>query len=339
MLLVDHHHLQALESHVILEQGVGADRHLGPARREGGEFPGTDSPLVAAGQEDGPDANGFQGAGDGLVVLAGENFGGRHQGGLAAGRCHVGHGAHGDDGLAGTHIALDQAAHPLPGAEVPADLGQGPGLGAGEGEGQGGADLVGKRARGDAGGGLAPAGGLALGHGQLVGEEFVVGEAPVVGAERREVGFGFRCMEPRHRLAPRWEAFPGEEGRVLPFGQGGRPFQGFHGEGPHPAGRKALGGWVDGFKLWNFFAFLRRDHVVRVDHLATVAVVADLAGDDTVGADGMAALKLVGEAAEEHQRHPAGGIGDPDAPGLGPAGRLVLLDNHLEGHHLTVASG
>jgi hypothetical protein len=75
-----------------------------------------------------------------------------------------------------------------------------------------------------------------------------------------------------------------------------------------------------------------------VDHLAAELGLFDLAGHDAHRADGVALGKPFAEASEEHQGHQAGGVGDLHAPGLGVGtGLLMVLDHHLEGHHLAVA--
>jgi hypothetical protein len=100
MLLVDHHQLEALESDVVLEEGVGADRHLHLSGGQRAQLLGPRRALVAPGEQDDADAVGAKRPGDGFVVLAGQDFRGRHQGVLTAGRGHIGHGAHCHHGLA-----------------------------------------------------------------------------------------------------------------------------------------------------------------------------------------------------------------------------------------------
>ncbi len=60
-----------------------------------------------------------------LVMLAGDEIGGRHDGGLpAAAGCHHRR-EQGDHGLAGADIALDEADHPVRRGKVCRDLGDG----------------------------------------------------------------------------------------------------------------------------------------------------------------------------------------------------------------------
>jgi hypothetical protein len=58
-------------------------------------------------------------------VLAGQDLGRGHQGRLEAARRRVGHGQRRDRRLAGAHVALQQPAHLLAGAQIGADLGEG----------------------------------------------------------------------------------------------------------------------------------------------------------------------------------------------------------------------
>jgi len=283
---------------------------------------------------------GGEGAVDRLVVLASEDLGGRHQGRLAAPGRHVGHGAHGDHGLARAHVALDQPAHPLAGGEVGADVAQRPLLGAGEGEGQVGADAFGHLAGGDRRGGLAAALGLALGHGQLLGQELVIGQAPPGRRLRRDVGLGFRIVQPRQCLTPGRQALPRPPGAVLPFRQLRSSLQGLLHEPAHRAGGQAGRRRIDRLQLGDLGRLVRRQHVVGVDDLPAVALVFDLAGDDAADVRRMPLLQLGAEAAEEDQGHEAGFVEHPHAPGLLRAARLLEgLHGDLEGHHLAVAGG
>ena len=83
--------------------------------------PGARLALVAAGQQGAPArADAFQRA----MVLAGEDFGGRHQRGLRAGLDRAQHGQHRHQRLAGADIALQQPQHAPRRGQVGVDLGQ-----------------------------------------------------------------------------------------------------------------------------------------------------------------------------------------------------------------------
>ena len=100
MLLVHDGKPQLVKRDVILEQGVGADRHLGCAGRQRPELLGPRRTLVAPGQQDHVHAVPTQGFGDRFIVLTRQDLRRRHQRALAAAGCRVGYGAHGDDRLA-----------------------------------------------------------------------------------------------------------------------------------------------------------------------------------------------------------------------------------------------
>jgi hypothetical protein len=153
VLFVDHCQLQALEDDVVLKERVGADDDLDLAGGEPGQLLLAGRALVAAGDQHRLDPMRRQRSGDGFVVLAGEDLGRRHEGGLAAARRDVGHGAHRHHRLARADIPLNQPAHPLARGEVGANLGERPLLGAGEGERQVGADRLGQSAGCNPGGG------------------------------------------------------------------------------------------------------------------------------------------------------------------------------------------
>lgn len=112
-------------------------------------------------------------------MLAGQDFGGDHQGGLVAMGHGKEHGVEGDDGFAGSHIPLDQAIHGEWLSHVMADIIDGAALIVGEGEWEAAEDAGVDQGRGWNGGGW---GGMlptvsAHGQGELVDEEFLKDEA------------------------------------------------------------------------------------------------------------------------------------------------------------------
>ena len=113
-------------------------------------MPATASPAarraVLAGQQRDLDAGRGGERGDRGVMLAREQFGRRHQRGLAASLHDVRHGDQRDDRLAGADIALQQPQHALLAGKVALDLGERLTLRAGQREGQGGLDLLPQRA-------------------------------------------------------------------------------------------------------------------------------------------------------------------------------------------------
>ena len=69
-----------------------------------------------------------------MVVLRGENLGGRHDASLAAVVEREEHGHEGDDGFAAADVALEEAVHLATGAAIGAYLAEDPFLGVGEGK-------------------------------------------------------------------------------------------------------------------------------------------------------------------------------------------------------------
>ena len=78
VLFVDHGQSQAVEADGVLEQGVGADGDLSPARGEGVKAVAPLGCRVTSGQQDGRGACRLQHGRKALVVLAGQDLGGGH---------------------------------------------------------------------------------------------------------------------------------------------------------------------------------------------------------------------------------------------------------------------
>ncbi len=270
-------------------------------------------------------------------MLAGQDLGGGHQGRLGAGSRHIPHGQHGHHGLAGAHIPLEQAAHPLTRREVAADLGQAAGLGAGQLEGQVRLNAVRQGGWQDSGGWLLAPLSLALGHGQLVGQQFVIGQPADVVGVGQQVGLGLWRMQPRQRLAPRDELLPSEECGVLPLGKFRSALKGFQHKLADRARRQAGGGGIDRLHLWDVGGAVGGDDVVRMGDLQGQAEPFDLAGDQPLGAHRVLGLQLAAEAAEEHQIQRSGPVIGFHLPRLlGTARFVVGVDLHQEGLDLTL---
>jgi hypothetical protein len=132
---------QVAELDAFLEQGVGADGDGDGAVGEAGEHAAALGALHAAGQQGALHPGGAAQPGQGAKMLAGQDFRGRHDGGLRPGLHRLEHGQHGDQRLAGADIALQQAQHAVGRGEVCLDLAQGLGLGGGGGVSEGGERL------------------------------------------------------------------------------------------------------------------------------------------------------------------------------------------------------
>jgi hypothetical protein len=134
VLLVDDGQAEAGELHLVLDQGMGADRDR---RLASADF--CDRRILvllfqAARQPGHFDAQRRQPGGELAVMLLGEDFGRRHQRRLVAGLDRVQHGQRRDDGLAAADIALQQALHRVRLREVGGNLAPGALLGGSEAE-------------------------------------------------------------------------------------------------------------------------------------------------------------------------------------------------------------
>ena len=189
VLLVDDAEAQAVKNHVILEQGVGADHDLNLAGSDQIELFLSDLALVAAGQNEGRDADRGQMRLQAFQMLARQDFGRRHQGGLKTGGGEIGHGQHGHHRLARADIPLNQARHAKARGEVPANFVQGATLRARELEGKFRFQFQAETGGFDGLGRLIGLCGLSPRHGEVVGQKLVISEAPPRRSLGRQVRF------------------------------------------------------------------------------------------------------------------------------------------------------
>ncbi len=122
VLLVDDHEAERLEPHRLLHQGMrahhqvhlaGGDRLARAAALGGGKTPG---------QQRDPEPRARQQPLHGREVLLGEDFGGRHERDLLPVLHREHRREHGNDRLAGTDVALQQAVHRMRALHVVGDL-------------------------------------------------------------------------------------------------------------------------------------------------------------------------------------------------------------------------
>ena len=137
VLFVDDHQGQALEHHLLLEDGVGAHHHLDAAVGNGGQRLLPRLALLLARQPAHLDAEGCQPVGEVDGVLFGQQFGRRHQPHLAAVAYGLQRRQGRDQRLAGAHVPLHQPHHGMAALQILADLGHHPVLGPGRLERQG----------------------------------------------------------------------------------------------------------------------------------------------------------------------------------------------------------
>ena len=111
------------ERDVLLEQRVGAEQQVDVAEREPVEdVARARAPRSRPVRMATRDAGGFGERRDGLEMLAREDFGRRHQGGLPSGLDHGCGGEQRHHGLAGADIALQQPQHALRQGEIVDDV-------------------------------------------------------------------------------------------------------------------------------------------------------------------------------------------------------------------------
>ena len=142
MLLVDDGERQIGESDVFLKEGVGADCQFDCARFESVADRGTRAPLLAPGQQRNRYARQRRQRLDRRQMLAGQDFGRRHQRRLMAGLDRRQHGEKGDHRFPAADVALEEPQHACRRRHVAADIGKRRGLRRGEREGQGGNDFI-----------------------------------------------------------------------------------------------------------------------------------------------------------------------------------------------------
>ncbi len=248
VLLVDDGQPQALEIHPFLDQGMGAHHQAGTAGRF--RLGQTGLALEAAGEPGHLHPQGFEPGAQFQVMLFGQDFRGRHEGGLPAGFDGLAGRQGRHQGLARPHIPLEQALHGIGLGQIGTDLGHGPLLGPGQGEGQGGLELAGQgtAARQQGRADLAP-GQVGLTQGELLGQQLIELDAlpgrMVAAAEGLQPGPGRGRMQGPQGLPEVGQALPGEIVGGQDFRQG-RAREGFADQPGQGRLGQAGGGGVDG---------------------------------------------------------------------------------------------
>ena len=200
-------------------------------------------------------------------MLAGQDFGRRHQGGLAACLCRPCHGEQGNHGLAGADVALQQAQHAVRLAEIVEDLTHRLLLRAGQRVGKGVADLCHKRpvAR------ERPARQAARLHpdqcqSQLAGEKLVISEPPPGHAGGRDVeGIG-GIMDRAQRIGEGREPLAAQEFWIEPFGKVGQAGDGLADGAAQELRRQARRQRIDRFQQRQARGLSDVDDMVGMNH-------------------------------------------------------------------------
>ena len=203
VLLVDDGEREIAERDVLLEQRVGADQQIDVAEREPFEQFVALAAALAAGEDRDRDAGRGGERRDGVEMLARQDFGRRHQRGLAAAFDHGRGGEQRHHGLARADVALQQAQHALGLGEIGDDVGDRARLRGRERVGQRLDQLLaqvpGRRASTRPG--RPPQMGAHQRERELAGEQFVIGEPRPGRASGRHVGRLGRPMHGAQRLA------------------------------------------------------------------------------------------------------------------------------------------
>ena len=137
VLFVDDRESQVGELDLVLDQRMRADDDIDRAFGQTAHCLLLQLLAVAPGEQRQPHARRFGEGRYGGEVLAGQQFGRRHQGGLGAGLDRNEHGEEGYQGLAAADVPLQQADHSLGLRHVGRDLVDGALLAPGQLEGQG----------------------------------------------------------------------------------------------------------------------------------------------------------------------------------------------------------
>ena len=324
VLLVDDHQPEVGEGDALREQGVGADDdprravgrlgQRGTARRRAERAgqqrePGRDvrSPELAGRGERAE--HGAQRAG----VLLGQHLGGGEQRGLTAAVDHLQHRAQGDDGLAGAHLALEQAVHRRAAAELARQLASDVLLTPGQGEGQGGVERLEQPATSD----LPRRAGQRPGHRAALGQhdlqhEGLVPLEPLPGP--RHLAHGGGAVDHLQRLLDVDQAVAGAQlvgqrvGAEVDHVQG-QPDAALHGHARH-LGRGRVDRHERAGELLGHDAVVVVDQLeVRVAQLHAVVEALRLAREvrPATGLEGLVDPRLV----EDRQGH-AGALGVAD---------------------------
>ena len=214
---------------------MGADHHLDGSIRQAAQQPRPLAPLDRAGEQRHRHRREMR---QGAVVLAGEHLGGRHQRRLGAGFHRAQHGQQRHQRLAGPDVALQQPQHAAGAAEVGVDLRQRACLRRRGGEAEAFQRLGAQRAvaRQDAArAGAHPAAHHAQRH--LSGQQLVIREADAGPVGRRFC----RGLDRAQGVGEGGPFLAAEQGRIVPFGQGGQAGQRFPHGGAHLARPQAGG--------------------------------------------------------------------------------------------------
>ena len=339
VLFVDDGQRERLEHHIVLDQRMGADQKIDLAVCELFDNFAAFLAFLAAGQDRDLHPGTFCQRRNRLDVLAGEDFGRRHQGRLLAGFRDGGRSEQRHHGLAGADVALQQAQHPQRLVEVVGDGFRGLLLRWRQCVGQRVDDLVTQMSVARIA--LTRRAAELRAHQrqrQLPSQEFVEGEARPERVLRQDVGEFARLVNTMQRFGNRRKRTAPQHFGTDPFRQAGQLGKRLRHGAADRADGEAFGERIDRIDLRQLGEAFGIDHTIRMHDLQ--GAVEDLrgAGDETRLAHRQQLFDVVLLGAEEGQDHIAGLVACIDQIGrAGPSGRRgpMPVDGDFQRHHLS----
>ena len=329
MLFIDDGKPEIVEDNAFLKQSMRANHDIDRAVRETAQDFFAPGAFVAAGQQRQPEPGGLPEFGQRLVMLAGKNFGWRHQRRLPPRFNHRRHGEQRDNSLARSDIALQQPQHPRWRGKIRADFGKRGRLRSGEREWKRGGDLPPymtiARTR---------AAGRALdfrthqGKRQLGGEQFVEGKPSARRRLRRDGLGGLWVMHIAQGSRERRQGWRRERFRHLPFRQRGDFGERRIDRLAKRLLKESLGRGIDRLHQSHLGEAFGVQHTVRMHHLPMPVPKFELSGNPARGTGRQAFFDpaMIGE--KEDEEDIACFVLDQDLIGrLGARPRRPVLDD------------
>ena len=332
VLLVHHRKAEVVERHAFLEQRMRAHHDADRTGLEASQRRRPLAALFAAGEDRGCDAGLFRQRRDRGKMLARQDLGRRHQGGLPPGFCLTCHSKQRHHRLAGADIALQQAQHAFRLAQVGFDFGKRLFLRAGERIGQGFAYPLRRLPVALGGAAAAPASLLAQkGERKLPGKQFVIGEPPPRGAFDHRIERIGRVVQPFQGLCEGRKGLAAQQFAGDPLGQGGKALQRAVHRAAQELRRQAGGERIDRLDERQLVRVFGARDVVRVDHGRAAVEPLHPAADDNHLADRQKLFDPIAVRAEEGQPDLAGVVVREHAVGLVvQAARRWLVPVHAQ---------
>ena len=326
------------EGDVFLKQRMGADQQIDIAERQPVEDFLARGPALAAGENGDAQVRGFRQRRDRIEMLAGEDFGRRHEGGLAAGFDHRRGGDQRHHGLAGADVALQQPQHALRARKVGDDVVDRLLLRMGERIRQRLEDARAQAAfAGRASAGLPAHVRAQQRQRELTGEQFVIGEPRPGQTLGRDIVRLGRPVQRAQCVGKRGKPLARDPCGVLPLRQRRQTFQRAVHRAAHIAERQPFGERIDRLDQRQIGEALLVDHPVGMHHLQHAVVEFGGAGDVAQLAHGQELFEVILARVEKSQRERAGVVAAIDLVGRARAmrrPRAMAVDGDRDRDHL-----